>query len=427
MNKTIRDWMEHNESKLIKMIQQMIQHPSTQMNELGIQRTVYEILEKMDFDIEMWEPGGEELTTHRAFISPRESFKGSPNVVGVKKGTGNGHSIILNGHVDVVPEGDIKDWKEEPYSGAHKNGKIFGRGSTDMKGANASMLFALQAIQACQIPLKGDIIFHSVIEEESGGAGTLAALLNGYTGDAAIIPEPTHMKIFPKQQGSMWFRIQVKGMSAHGGTRYEGVSAIEKSEIVLKHLRELEVIRNDRITDPLFSEMPIPIPINIGVIAGGDWPSSVPDLVKIEGRCGISPEETIEEVKAEFEQWLYTLKDKDSWFIHHPVEIEWYGARWLPGAINLDHPLMEILTESFEDIVERKPIIEASPWGTDGGLITSVANIPSIVFGPGVTSMAHFPNEYIEVEKALQFSEILANTILKWCNKEKAVADKENK
>ena len=98
-----------------------------------------------------------------------------------------------------------------------------------MKGGTVALLMAIESLIATGIKLKGDVIYQSVIEEESGGAGTLAAVLRGYTADGAIIPEPTNMKIFPKQQGSMWFRITVKGRAAHGGTRYEGVSAIEKA------------------------------------------------------------------------------------------------------------------------------------------------------------------------------------------------------
>ncbi|UCZ54882.1 peptidase [Bacillus shivajii] len=419
MRSDIREWIRNNKEELIDMIQRMIQQPSTQRNELGIQRQVSEILNELQFQVDMWEPEVASLKKHQAFISTRDSFQGSPNVVGVKKGVGNGHSLVLNGHVDVVPEGDRKNWVDDPYSGVYKDGKVYGRGSTDMKGANAAMLFALKAIKECGVPLKGDIVFHSVIEEESGGAGTLEAILKGYTADAAIIPEPTQMKIFPKQQGSLWFRLYVKGVSAHGGTRYEGVSAIEKTQIVLDHIKELEQVRNDRIDDPLFSEIPIPIPINIGIIQGGDWPSSVADLVKVEGRYGVSPSETIEEAKAEFKQWMKKLAEKDIWFEKHPIEVEWFGARWLPGSIDTKHPLMNILTNSYEKISGAPPTVEASPWGTDGGLLTYVGNTPSVVFGPGVTSMAHYPNEYIEVDKALHFSEILANTIIDWCNKEK--------
>lgn len=417
--KALRKWMTEHQQELIKMLQEMVMEPSTQMNEAGIQYLTKKWLQELNFEVDMWEPGGEELMNHDAFISARESFNGSPNVVGVKKGTGMGYSIVLNGHIDVVPEGDLTNWEEDPFSGIYKDGKVYGRGSTDMKGGNAAMLFALKAIDALNLSLKGDIIFHSVIEEESGGAGTLAAVLKGYTGDAAIIPEPTKMKIFPKQQGSMWFRLYVKGASAHGGTPYNGVNAIEKAQTVLNSLKELETIRNSRITDPLFAKMPIPIPINVGVIEGGDWPSSVPDLVKIEGRCGISPEETVEDARKEFQDWINKLGEKDEWFKTHPVKLEWFGARWFPGAIETDHPFMNLLTENYKKVIGEAPEVEAAPWGTDGGLLTAVGNTPSVVFGPGITNLAHYANEHIEVEKVLQCAEIMAYTIYEWCNRTK--------
>ncbi|MDG5787515.1 peptidase [Evansella sp. AB-P1] len=418
-NKKISQWMNENRSELIELIKTLVREPSVQKNEATIQQLVEEYLLHMDYDVDKWEIGGEDLLSHDAFISPRNSFIGSPNVVGVNKGSDNGKSIVLNGHVDVVPEGDIKDWEADPFSGAYMDGKVYGRGSTDMKGGNAAMLFALKSIYSLQLPTKGDIIFHSVIDEESGGAGTLAAILRGYTADASIIPEPTNMKIFPKQQGSMWFRIYVKGKSAHGGTSYEGTNAIEKCQKVINSLKQLERIRNKRVKDPLFSSLPIPLPINIGVIEGGEWPSSVPDLVKLEGRVGVSPDETIEEVKAEVSQWLKGLAEDDDWFEKHPVQVEWFGARWFPGSIDVEHPLMKMLTNNFTNILGYEPTIAASPWGTDGGLLTTIGQTPSVVFGPGVTNMAHFSNEYVEVDKVLACSKIIACTVYEWVNEDR--------
>lgn len=415
----IHRWMIDHQEELISLVCEMVKEPSTQLNEMGIQRKVSKWLKELKFTIDMWEPGGEELLKHPAFISARSSFTGSPNVVGIKKGSGGGHSFVLNGHIDVVPEGDVSNWDDEPFSGIVKNGKVYGRGSTDMKGGNAAMLFALKAIHELGIPLKGDVIYHSVIEEESGGAGTLAAILRGYTGDAAIIPEPTQMKIYPKQQGSMWFRLYIKGASAHGGTRYNGISAIEKAQFVLSYLKELEDLRNERIDEPLYDGTPIPIPLNVGVIEGGDWPSSVPDLVKVEGRLGVGPDESVEDAKKEFEDWMKTIGEHDPWFKEKPIQFEWFGARWYPGSIDTEHPLMRLLTKNYEDVVGDQPIIGASPWGTDGGLLTEIGNTPSIVFGPGVTSMAHFSNEYIEVDKMLHCAEIMARTIIEWCNLDK--------
>jgi acetylornithine deacetylase len=319
----------------------------------------------------------------------------------------------LNGHIDVVPEGDLNQWDDHPYSGKVIDGKLYGRGSTDMKGGNLALLLAIQALKETGTKLKGDLYFHSVIEEESGGAGTLAAVLRGYKADAAIIPEPTNMKIFPAQQGSMWFRLTIKGKAAHGGTRYEGVSAIEKAAIILDALKELEKSRNQRITDPLYKNIPIPVPINVGKISGGNWPSSVPDTVLIEGRIGVGPHETLEEVKEELENHLAAIEDV--WIKNHPVLIEWFGAQWLPGSIDTNHPLMKTLVHNFEQVRGEKPIIEASPWGTDGGLLTQAGNTPSIIFGPGVTAVAHYPNEYIEINKIIEAAEIIALTIYDWC------------
>lgn len=411
----ISQWLNKNRDHGVELLQKLVQASSTQGNEQFAQTIVIEKLRKIGLKVNVWEPDGKVLATHPYFASPRKDFKGSPNVVGILKGTGEGRSIILNGHIDVVPEGDVAQWEHSPYSGKVINGKLYGRGATDMKGGNVSLLLALSAIRALGIPLKGDVIFQSVIEEESGGAGTLAAILKGYHADAAIIPEPTNMKIFPKQQGSMWFRLSVKGRSAHGGTRYEGVSAIEKALLVVEHVRELEKRRNERIDDPLCQNIPIPLPINIGKIQGGDWPSSVPDFVQLEGRMGVSPEETMEEAKKELANWIENIKENDEWFQEHPVALEWFGARWVPGSIDTSHEFMTILSSRYTEVTGKKPIIEASPWGTDGGLLTQVGSIPTIVFGPGVTEKAHFPNEYIEIDRVFEAAEIIALTIVEWC------------
>lgn len=150
-------------------------------------------------------------------------------------------------------------------------------------------------------------------------------------------------------------------------------------------------------------------------LTGGDWPSSVPDNVQLEGRIGIAPGETLEKVQQEMEEWMSKLEEKDSWFKEHPVKVEWFGARWVPGEIDIHHPLMELLMENFEEIMEERPVLEASPWGTDGGLFTQVAGTPSIVFGPGITDLAHFPNEAIELEKIFKIAKIIAATVVDWC------------
>jgi len=412
----INDYIHKNKNKAIELLQILVREKSVSGNEAAAQKIVSNYLQDLGLVIDRFEPSFEELTKSSYFISERTSFEDSPNIVAILKGIGNGRSIILNGHIDVVPEGEISSWDLHPYSGALVGNRLYGRGTTDMKGGNVAALFAIEAIKKCNIPLKGDIYFESVIEEESGGAGTLATILRGYEADAVLIPEPTKMKIFPKQQGSVWFRIKVKGKVAHGGTRYEGVSAIEKSIMVINHINQLEKVRNTRLLDdPLYKNVPIPIPINIGKINGGTWPSSVSDLVTLEGRLGVSPDETIEEAKLEITRWLKTLSLIDDWFTENPVEVEFFGARWLPGSIDLEHPFMESLKKSYQYVYKNEPIIETSPWGTDGGLFTQIKQIPTIVFGPGETKVAHYPNEYIDLDELFRCAEVIAYTLLDWC------------
>lgn len=412
MKNKIKNWMELNQENGIKLLQRFVQCDSVQGNEAEVQRLVEEELHQLNMVVDRFIPGAETIN-HDAFCANRTDFSQSPNIVGVWKGKGGGRSLILNGHIDVVPPGNRNDWTEDPYSGVVKDGRLYGRGATDMKGGNTSMLLALQCLKDLGITLKGDVIFESVIEEESGGTGTLAAIKRGYKADAALIPEPTKMKIFPKQQGSMWFRITVTGRGAHGGTRYEGVSALEKTMLVLKAIQNLEQKRNEAITDPLYQTIPIPVPINVGKISGGEWPSSVPDQVVIEGRMGVIPGEELEHAKKEMMQAINNVDDP--WLAQYPVKIEWFGARWLPGEVAKDHPLVSIISRRYEEITGESVVVEASPWGTDGGLLQEVGQTPSIVFGPGETSVAHFPNEYIEIKQMMLAAEIYVHILMEWC------------
>lgn len=408
-------WLKENQSSGAKFLQKLVQEDSIRGKESSAQAIIIEKCRQLGLQLDIWEIDQKELEKHPEFFCDRRDFKGNPNLVAVLKGTGGGKSIILNGHIDVVPVGNERTWKHDPFSGVIESGKLYGRGSTDMKGGTVALVMAVEALLKTGTRLHGDLIFQSVIEEESGGAGTLAAVLRGYRADGAIIPEPTNLKIFPKQQGSIWFRITVKGKAAHGGTRYEGVSAIEKSVLVLKRLQQLEKARNQSISDPLYQQIPIPIPINVGKVQSGDWPSSVPDQAVMEGRMGIAPEESFESAQKEMESCLAQLSRQDEWFQLHPPQIEWFGARWLPNSLGAEHPLQTSLSESFRVVLQKEPVVEASPWGTDGGILTNIGHVPVVVFGPGKTNQAHEANEHIVLEDMYSASEIIALTVMNWC------------
>lgn len=411
----ILSYIDAHQTEGVDLLSKFVQQVSTQGNEKGVQALVIEKLNSLGFQVDTWDPDTSELSKHPYFVPSRESYKGSPNVVGVLKGTGGGKSIILNGHIDVVPEGDRSKWTHDPFSGRIENGKVFGRGTTDMKGGNVSMLVALEAIVRSGIKLKGDIIFESVIEEESGGVGTLATLIRGYKADAALIPEPTNMKLFIKQQGSMWFRVIVEGRSAHGGTRYEGVSAIEKAVLVHQAILKLEGIRNSRIKDPLYSTVPIPVPINMGKIQGGSWPSSVADQVTIEGRIGVAPEEEMNTVRKELMECVDEVSKNDPWLKEHPSKVEFFGAQWVPNTLESQHPFAEVMKAAYSEVYKKPVKVEASPWGTDGGLLGKVGGIPTLIIGPGETRVAHYPDEFIEIKEMVGAAKVFSRVLMEWC------------
>ncbi len=416
LHSKIKENITNKKDDYIQFLQKVIQQPSTTGNELEAQTLVADRLKGNGLDVDVWIPDYDELIKSKYFNPRRDNYENSPNVVGILKGKEAGRSLILNGHIDVVPAGDKSVWTNDPYSGEVIDGKLYGRGTTDMKGGNMATLIALETIIDLGIELKGDVIYESVIEEETGGAGTLAAIQRGYKADVAIIPEPSEMRIFPQQQGSLWFKVTVKGISAHGGTRYEGVSAIEKGWIAFQEILKLEEKRNEPLRkDPLYKDNPIPIPINIGQFNGGIFPSSVAEEATIQGRYGVAPGETIEEAKEEFIAMLNNLKRLDKWFEENPATVEWGGIHLPPGGCDLDHPMLDILKEKYVQVEQKEPVIAGSTWGTDGGLLTEAGGIPSIVFGPGTTSMAHFTDEYVELDNLFKTAEIITLAIIEWC------------
>lgn len=418
-DKVLKQWLDAHVHEAAVFLSGLVQAASTAGREKEAQELMAEKFRRLGMEVDVWEQGGDELLGHPYFFSPRTDFSGSPNVVGVLRGTGGGRSLIINGHIDVVPPGEESAWSRSPWSGHVEGGRVFGRGTTDMKGGTVSALLAVEALRDLGVQLKGDLIFESVVEEESGGSGTLATILRGYRADGAFIPEPSEMTIYPQQQGSMWFRLTVEGRVAHGGTRYLGVSAIEKAVPVLEKVRALEAARNARLAgEPLYRGVPIPVPINLGKIAGGSWPSSVPDLVTLEGRMGVAPGEKLADARRELEQSMAELGAADPWFREHPVQVEWFGARWLPGGIDLEHPLLTVITGAYRQVRGTDPEVKASPWGTDGGLLTQVAGVPTVVFGPGVTAVAHYPDEYIEMQYVLDAARVFALAIMEWCGTE---------
>ncbi|HUR50299.1 MAG TPA: ArgE/DapE family deacylase [Acidimicrobiales bacterium] len=398
---------------LVALASDLIAIRSDGGNEAAAQRRVAGVLEDIGMQVETWNIDMTALAAHEAFSEEMEHL----DALGVVGGMGgdDGPTLMFNGHVDVVPAGDAGEWTTPPYAPALRDGRLYGRGACDMKGGLAAAIHAVDAVGRAGLQLSGRVLVTPVIGEEDGGSGTLAALLHGIRADAAVITEPTALSVVPACAGALSFRIHIRGLSAHGAVRHEGVSAIEKLAVVQGALNDLERRRNARPIDPLFGWLKTPFAICAGRVRGGDWPSSEADWLELEGRYGIAPGEDPATARAEFDAAIADSATADDWLSQHPPRVEWWGAQFLPGLTSPDDSIVTALAGVLSDTSGRDPVVQGVPYGCDLGLMDRVGSIPTVVFGPGDINAAHRPDEFVPVSELVECARVLAATIVRFC------------
>lgn len=388
--------------------------------EADLQNYVADRLKKDGLDVDIWD------------VTPKR-----PNIVATRKGKGGGRSLIFNGHVDVVPVGDLSDWARDPWAAEMEDGKIWGRGAVDMKAGIAAGITALEAVERAGVKLKGDFLINTVIDEETGGDGTRATLDRGYKANAVIVAEPTNLNIQSVEGGLEWLRVVVRGVAGHTAFRYrsvhaggkgKAVNAIEKMMKLLNSVMELERYWGVHKVHP---QMPKGITtINIGVILGGTGggkdgmpnaiitPSTFPDYCSVLLSLKYLPDEKIEDVKAEFEDYIQRVAQADPWLRDHPPEIEWgvSGVAFPPVEVLPDHPLIQSISAAHREIVGEPhyPGFEAVTdlaWFAGRG-------IPGSMYGPGPVETAHSVDEHVSVDELIASTKVFALSIAKWCGYE---------
>ena len=401
--------------EMIQAAQRLVRIPSHGGEESAAQEAVADIADGMGLDLDVWEIDLDTVQSHPA-ASWEIARDRALGVVASLGGSGDGPTLLLNGHVDVVPPGDPSMWSDPPFAGVVRDNRLYGRGSLDMKGPLMAGLFAMKAIVDSGIELDGTVRLMSVVGEEDGGLGTLAAIQRGYRGDGAIVMEPTRSVVAPVQAGCLNFRVRVPGRAAHGAIREEGVSAFEKLFAIYGAIMEFEARRNRKTNgDSLFAPYRVPFPISIGTLHGGDWASSVPDHATMEGRIGVRPDESLDEARTAFERTVAEAASRDPFLRDHPPIVEWWGGRFLPARIALDHPLVEAVSRAATEEAGEAHAFEAVPFGADAGLLQHVGGTPALLFGAGDIRRAHGPNEYIDTRELAQMARTLARTIVDYC------------
>jgi len=374
------------------------------------------VFERAGLDVDHWRIDLDDIRSDPEFPGMEVERNEAWGLVGRRPGTGDGATLMLNGHIDVVPTGDPDAWDAQPFAAETRGSRLFGRGSCDMKAGLVAALWAAEAIRTAGVRLRGDLLLASVQGEEDGGLGTFATLRRGWRADACVIPEPTSLAMIPANSGALTFRLRIRGEATHAARRTEGVSAIDMFWPIHRALAELERRRHE-VVDPRMARWPLAHPISIGTVHAGDWASSVPDLLVAEGRFGVAIGESVADARRALEDAIADACGDDPWLREHPVAVEWWGGQFASGSIAADSDLVDHVGRAHRVATgsERAPEVYGAPYGSDLRLLTGIGDIATLQYGPGDARLAHGPLESVPIDEVLVTARTLAALALDIC------------
>ncbi len=406
-----------DETELVQTLIELVRVPSVTASaaESDLQDRLRHRLTEWGLEVDAWSLDLPALTADDRFPGIEVPRTEGYGLVGVVPSEQNGlPALALQGHVDVVPTGDLAQWAGDPF-GAHIDGSVLhGRGACDMKAGVAVNLAVVAAVVRSGVRLERPLAIHSVVSEEDGGLGAFATLLRGHSAAGAVITEPTSGQLIVANAGALTFELRVPGRAAHGSRRLEGYSAFEAFLPIHRALTELERRRNaDR--DPLFGDLSLPYPISVGRIHAGDWSSSVPDLLVAEGRFGVRLGEDPAVARAELEHAVIGAAAEDAFLADHPVTISWPGGQFASGSVSAGSEIIDLTAAAVADVTGGSPRRAAAPYGSDLRLYNGLGGIPTLHYGPGDVAFAHAPREQVDLRELVQCARAMALLAVRSC------------
>ena len=324
-------------------------------------------------------------------------------------GNGDGRSLILNGHIDVVSPEPSSLWNGDPFTARVDGDWMYGRGAGDMKAGLAAIVGAVAGLKRLGAVPHGRVQLQSVVEEECTGHGALACVLAGHTADAAILTEPTSEAIWNAQVGVLWFQVRVLGRPAHAGDAVDGANAIEASYAVIEALRGLEAELNT-VKPPLFAAYPHPINLNVGMIQGGDWPSTVAGECRTSFRLALYPGEPVGGLKARVEQAVASVAAGSDFHF----DVVYDGFQCEGYELAPDAPLVTGLADAVARATGAAPALYASTATTDARSFHLYGDTPAVCFGPHAEN-EHGVDERVHLPSMTRTAQAIALFIADWC------------
>jgi acetylornithine deacetylase len=399
---------------MVDLVRELVAAPTLLGHEAAgqeVMRRAFRALGLEPFDVPL---DAGELERHPAGAPHSWSVDGKTNVLADWNGSAHGRSLILNGHIDVVSPEPAELWTGDPFRARVEDDWIYGRGAGDMKSGLAAMVGAVRGLQRLGIEPRGRVQLQSVVEEECTGNGALACVLAGHTADAAILTEPTQGAIWNAQVGVLWFQVRAIGAPAHAGDAGEGANAIEASYRVIEALRALEAELN-AAKPPLFETYPHPINLNVGMIRGGDWPSTVAGECLLHCRLALYPGQPVGALKARVEHAVASVA-ADSRF-HFDVLYD--GFQCEGYELDPDAPLVAGLSDAVARVTGSRPRLYASTATTDARTFHLYGGTPAVSFGP-LAENEHGVDERVLIPSMTQTAQAIALFVADWCGVSRA-------
>ncbi|WP_406673133.1 ArgE/DapE family deacylase [Nonomuraea sp. N2-4H] len=403
-----------DEPETVNLLAETVKVPSVTGTdaESELQHRVARLLTEAGMDVDVWKLDLPDLTARPGFPGTEAPRSEGYGVVAVTPGGEGPPALALQGHVDVVPTGDLAKWAgSDPFAARITGDVLHGRGACDMKAGLVANLAVARAIHRAGVKLARPLAVHCVISEEDGGLGAFATLARGHTADAAVITEPTSGAVMTANAGALTFRIEIAGRAAHGATRNEGVNAIEAFWPVFAAIRRLEAERNRDVPE-LFGDNRLPYPIEVGTVRAGDWASTVPDLLVAEGRLGVRLDEDPAQARAAFESAIADVSDP--WLRANPPVVTWPGGQFASGRLPAGHELLGQVRDAVAAVTGTTPAETAAPYGSDLRLYAA-GGIPTLHYGPGDVRFAHAPREQVRLSEMLEVTRAMALLAVRRC------------
>lgn len=388
-------------------------------------------LERLGCAVESWEPDAaalaERFPAARPYLPP-SGFRTRPNVIGwaptAEPLGGRRAHLILNSHADTVGAGDPSGWRFPPFSGTVADGHLHGLGAVDAKGCMFAFLGAFAVLRAAGVTLRRSVMLQSVVDEEAGGAGVLDCIRRGYTAGAALVGEPTSLRVCPGSRGSMTLVLRVVGRGAHPGEGWRGVNAIHAA---WRYVEALERLRDDldrTRMHPLWAPLPVGHVWNLMAVNSGPAGRSVPDRCEVRYSVGAIGAERLTELQDVVAACVAGVTAADPWLIEHPPTIEWSPPSMEPAVIEPTHPAVAAMVAAGVDLGEDPVGVQAFSAASDGRHLMNSGGIPAINFGPGDLHRCHSPGEELPVAELRRAMTWIALFMARYCGVARGPADR---